>query len=258
MRPLAIVSLAFALGLAPSLTHAAGGIGMRWDHCYGDAGASNKSFACDRTTGVHELVVSFMPSIGLTQVTGVEMAIDAQTSSAIIPSWWQLRGGGHCRQGALSASLAPNPNPSNCVDIWGGIASGGIAGYTLNYPSGTDRIRMLVFFGLPTGQTRAVSSGVEYVAANVFITNTKTVGAGACAGCEVPVCLLASQLVVRRPVGVGNMFLSESFAQNSALASWQGGEGSVAPGSPNAVITSCSNTTSATRPTWGAIKSLYR
>ena len=222
-----LVLFALLLVSSTETAWAAGGIGMRWDRCYSDAGACSKSFACDLNTGVHRLVVSFTPSFELTQVNGVEIAIDAQSTSAIIPSWWQLRGGGHCRQGSLSANLDPEPNPSNCVDIWGSIATGGIAGYTLNYPSGTDRLRMLVFFGLPTGQTRTVSSGVEYVAANVLITNIKTVGTGACAGCQVPVCLLASQLVVRRPVGVGNVFLSESFAPNSALASWQIGRAHV-------------------------------
>jgi len=231
---------------------------MRWDLCYGDGGASNRVFACNSNTGTERLVVSFRPSQTITQVTGLEVAIDAQSSSATLPSWWQLRGGSQCRDGQLGTNSEPALLTSTCVDAWQGLALAGVPGFSLYYPAGTDRLRIILTFSLPRASARTVVSGTEYYGCNVIIGHAKTVGTAACSGCLVPVCLLASQVVLRQPVGVGNVFLSESFAPNSALVGWQGGEGIVTPGSPNPVISACSNTTAANRPTWGVIRSLYR
>ena len=77
MRPVRSLAplLALALFAAPA-ARAVEGVNLRWDQCYGDAGAQNKSFACDTNTGTETLLGSFVLGAGIVQMGGEEIVID--------------------------------------------------------------------------------------------------------------------------------------------------------------------------------------
>ena len=92
----------------------------------------------------------------------------------------------------------------------------------------------------------------EYFAFRFGINHTKTVGTGACGGCEVPVCLLLQKIDVITPTS--HQALSTWWMSPDDLyATWQGGAGvSTSLGS------GCPAATPTRNATWGAIKTLYR
>src|SRR5262249_28127238 len=90
---------------------------LRWDNCFDDGGAANKTFACDTNSGNERLVFSFVLASPLTNILAVESFVEILASSASLPTWWQLLNSGSCRSVSLLPGDAP-PTAVQCSD-WG-------------------------------------------------------------------------------------------------------------------------------------------
>lgn len=233
---LAIALLACTATLAP-----AQGLNLAWNDCGGNA---NKAFACNSNTATtSSMTGSYYAPAGVGRMSGNEVVIDLQSAAAVVPAWWQVRGTGHCRNGALTANVG---TPGTCEnDFWAGNGAGGIGAYNVSGVL-TGRARLLMAFAVPADFTGPVPSDVETYAFTVNVSNVKTVGTGACAGCLTPVCIVLSSIRVTQPVGVGDFMIVDPAVRN--YVTWQGGE----------VYGGCPQATPTKNATWGLLKSLYR
>jgi len=86
------------------------------------------------------------------------------------------------------------------------------------------------------------------------VSNIKTVGTGACAGCQTGVCIVFNSILLNTPILANDRTLSgPSNGTDSNYCMWQGG------GNPTVgVITGCPAATPTKQRTWGAVKALYR
>jgi len=119
---------------------------------------------------------------------------------------------------------------------------------------------------MPPRGLAALDPGQEYFMANLNVRYIKTVGTGACAGCDIPVCIVFSKLKVMTQVAANDrVFILGANNIASQFATWQNGL-VVNPTvlqhlltGPRMSMESCAAAaTAARRPTWGAVKSLYR
>jgi hypothetical protein len=233
------------LALTASLALAQGGVNLGWLDCGGLPASLNRTFACNTNSGGgHLLMGSFVAGPELTLVTGQLSVIDLQSAGAAIAgTWWDLKSGG-CRG---TASLVPNfdftGGPFTCTDYWQG---GAIGGNSFDYV-GTNRARIKTQCALPAGDGRIgpIDPGTEVYAWKLTMNNLKTVGLGACAGCQTGVCIVFNSILVTQVPGTpaGNKTYSAMAARN--FATWQGGG------------IDCQITPTHNR-TWGSVKSLYR
>lgn len=232
----------------------AAGVNLAWNDC-GNFGSCNQTFACDTNgPGVFTLVGSFVPPEGVTQFVGEELVVDFLANGAQIPDWWQFKNTGTCRQTAFNASVDFFSGPDHCLDYWQGQGAGGIAAWRVGgaigsgYPANYGRLTMA--FAVPPNLVTGLDSSAEYYAFKLTFTKAKTVGTGACAGCDVPVAAVFSSCRLVQPAGVGDFPLTQW--QDWAFASWQNATYHVYD-----VGYSCPPVP-AKNKTWGSIKSLYR
>jgi hypothetical protein len=151
---------------------------------------------CLSNTGTNTLVASFVAPAGVDAMTGLEAEIQVLgAAGAALPAWWNLQGGG-CRATSTSVNFAP-VGSAGCPDAndipWTG-------GPVIEYPNlngAPDRLFIRVIGAVaPPGV--ALTAGQEYRLFSLNINNSKTVGAGLCAGCGVPSCSIASSSISRR------------------------------------------------------------
>jgi len=269
MKILVLASAALMFGAFQASAQAissGGSIALNWDQCYGDGSIYNKTFACDTNSGVEEIVISATPPTDIPAVLAMQADIFLMSSGASLAPWWNLATG--CRSGppsALSASFNFTTDPpSSCLDPWQGAAAGGSA-YTSGFPSPNGaRAQMVCAVAAPV----AVLAGRELRVAKVVINHSKTVGAGACAGCSDPMCIVLRIVEFDQNPGLGNSFLVQPKAgTNSDLLTWQPGvtpQRTFVDCDPGQNPHSCEKTlqcvsvTPTSRSTWGAIKSMYR
>ena len=247
-----LVTLLCCVVLAASAASAsAAGVNLAWSRCYGEcSGTVNRTFACNTNVGSHVAVGSFVAPPGVTALSGNEVVIDLQSSSATLPAWWGLRGTGQCRgtgTPALSVNFLANASDGVCVDEFAGGAAGGIGAYTVGYAGNPARARLTM--AIATASPGPVDADVEYFAFNMVINNTRTVGTGACAGCLTPVSMVLNSILLTQPFGVGNFMLSQGNAPSSSYITWQGGR---------VYESGCLADTPTKNSTWGSVKSLYR
>src|SRR5882672_5689194 len=76
---------------------AAAGLNLRWNACFGDAGANNKISACTSNAGSQFMVGSFVLPSDLPGVSGIEIVIDVATAGSTLPAWWSFKNVGSCR-----------------------------------------------------------------------------------------------------------------------------------------------------------------
>jgi hypothetical protein len=230
----------------------AGGTGLAWDDC-GSHGTSFKTFTCTTNSGADVLVASFVSPIPLDQLVGFEATVDLFSGLPAMPSWWSFTPGTGCRAGALSASTDFTSGPFSCADPWGGPMA-----VLWSYPpfiAPPDVARIRLVGTMAQGTTAAVDDTSEYYAFKLRIAHAKTVGATACAGCDVGMCIVLNSIKVVRAGGAGDYTLSGDPRQQ--LASWQ------CPGSMQ--VDAYHNwycylpcPTPVKSKTWGGVKSLYR
>lgn len=245
------------LALTASIASAAAGVNLRWTACIGDGGAQNKTFACNSNNGASLLIGSFEMGALLTQSTGIEIVIDVATAGSSLPAWWQFKNAGACRQLALTMKTdALALGGVACSDWSNGGAAGGLAAFTVGIQGpNTGRILGALAEAAPFSD---LSPGQEWYAFTATISNVKTAGLGACAGCTTPACLVFNSIKCATNPVVGQpsrdvLISGPANGSDSNFALWQGGGGIVVgsvQGCPAAVPTHNS--------TWSSVKSMYR
>lgn len=237
----ALVAWFVAIAIAmPAAAHAAAGVNLSWDECHGDQPTSNRTFACDTNDGAQVIVASFVAPGGVTQLLGAEIVLDLLIAEAI-PDWWRFKASGSCRQSAMSMNFIPASPELHCRDPWALQGVGGITAYSVGYGGSPRRARIYAFVILTPDFVLPIEENVEYFAFNLVISNMRTTGMDACAGCSLGVRLLLNSIKLVQPVGVGDFMLATSAQPASNQLYWQAG------------ATDPVRTT-----TWGSVKSLYR
>jgi hypothetical protein len=242
--------LAALLAAAPAFAQS--GINLSWSRCWGEgSGASNLAFACDSNDGVNVLVLSFILSSDLAQVTGNEMVLDLMSEVDPLPAWWDLRNIGSCRQTSLTFDTQANPADAVCVDWAAGQSVGGTGAYSFESghyidPNNISRHRRIkAVLAVPGNAPHDLVSATEYFSCNLTIDNAKSVGTGSCAGCAEPVCIVFNSLRVTTPFGPNDAFLGNASTPGSNMVTWQ----AAGPATCLAVPVR--------RSTWGSLKRRY-
>ena len=254
--------LLFSVG--PAL---AAGVNLRWDNCYSDGGVVNKTFACDTNAGSERLVMSFVLDSPKTDVSGMEIRLIFVSAGATVPAWWQFRNPGSCRSTSLTFSTTLPPGSANCLDWGSGNEIGGIGAYTLQSPGGLTTATAVLAAAVPSSSLASLNANQEYFIGSLGINHAKTVGTGACGGCDVPMCIVLDRLRVTSPIPSSDLTLRDpAFGTDSNFARWQNGR------ETNVQIVNCEgqnfgcyhsyscvlSTTPVRSSTWGQVKSLYR
>ena len=231
-----------------------GTINLGWLDCPSGGGAVTRTFACNTNTGGgHTLIGTFVGGDGLTLVSGFSAVLDLQTSGPDLAPWWQTRASlpAGCRPASMAHSFDFTGGPANCYDYWQGGANGGSSA---NYPTtAANRARLLMQAALPLGDTRitAVPKGQEVYTFKLTFNNAKTVGLGACAGCNAEACIVLNSILVTQTPGTPGGNYVYSTPGTSSHAIWQAWTTS----DPNHF---CPQVTPAKNRTWGSIKAIYR
>ena len=220
IRTFATLFVLFAAGTAQAT-----GLNLRWNGCYGDGGAANRTSACTTTLGTAGAMVgSFVLGTNHNGVNGIEFIFDVATETATLPAWWTFNAPGGtvgCRANALSVNSAISGAAISCVDWAAGQGAGGLISYTVGF-SGPNTARFKGGFAL--AQPVTLVANTEYFGINVVLTNAKSTGTGSCAGCTVPACIAVNQLTVYHFDSPDNTVITgPANGAGSNYVSWQGG-----------------------------------
>ena len=261
-------ALLLLTGLAGTAAAAANpyGLNAAWTECWGDGGTSNRSFACNTNTGFDRLNLSFVVDQPIPNVSGMEMYLQLASESPTLPLWWSMKNAGTCRPTSLALLINTPLLYNNCVD-WGAgtLGAAGIGNYVIG-AAGPNTVTTAAASAVPQGLGLVLAPGVEYFVGTYQINHQKTVGTGACSGCQVAVCILFSHL--RIYVDGGSTFYraltTPANTPNSQVATWQAGQ--IVSLQHDCFSNGlCTNSfgcvtppVSARNNTWGAVKSLYR
>ncbi len=213
-----IPALCAVLGLAAFVADeaAAAGVDLSWDEC-GLAGSQFKASACASNTGSpYNLVASFQPPGGITQLVGI--TADLRVSSIALPDWWK-HGSGQCRgTSSLLTNFDFTSGPVVCRPVWSVPVFGGYT-YTLgDYGPNTARLRVSAF--VSDDQAAAVRPDSEYYAFRAQILADRSTGAGSCAGCSAPVALSIVRMQLFQPAAqANNPILTTALHRDTAY--WQ-------------------------------------
>jgi len=236
--------------LLGAATASAAGINLSWNDC-GAFGAARQTFACDTNAGPHVLVGSFVAPAGIDSMSGHEVVIDVQSACPVLPEWWKMRAG-FCRAGALGYSFDFTGGTYNCYDYWQGGALGLMA---MDAPAG-NRARIKAVIALPAGDglIGPIAEGTEVYSLKAIINSTKTVGLGACEGCQIGTCIIINSINVYQGPALRFRLTNPDLRQ---IVTWQSAQFWYGDfGGPDACVDDCP--VPARARTWGQIKSLYR
>jgi hypothetical protein len=230
----------------------AGSVNFSWTQCIADAGLQNRTFACNSNSGTNVAIGTFTLDNELTDFVGVEVVVDLQSANAL-PAWWQFFNAGACRGTAISATFDFSVLAGGCADPFGQPGTGGVAAYCVlgancvDAPETNNRARVKAAGAV--ADPTPISAGTEYYGVRFAITNAKTVGTGACAGCTEPVCLVLNSIKAAGLSGGAELNTDGNLAGTDNFITWQGG----AIGGLG-----CPLATPTQNKTWGQVKSLYR
>lgn len=247
--PLSLWCLALLLSVA-STVNAQGsqGVALRWNACFGEGtGLLARNFACNTNAGREVLVGSFKLSEEMTFVAGNEIVVDLTTGKPYVPSqggplpeWWKFRSPGTCRQSALSVGFFTESESEACRDWAGGQAVGLIGDYRIEQ-SGPGTARLVMASAIARENAPDLIAGTEYFSFMMLIRHDKTVGAGACAGCDTPLAIVLNSIkLIWSAPGNDRVIAGPLNGTDSHLAFWQ-----------SAVVPTH-------KSSWGAVKSLFR
>jgi hypothetical protein len=230
---------------APSAN--AAGFDLRWNACGADGGVANQSFACDTDDGTHTMVASFMLDQPISGMFLFEAVLDLIVAGdQPVPAWWDNN---DCRMFAISADANYDPSSVNCDDWSGGTGAAVMSGYHSGgtiAPGDTASHRRMTLIGGVNPPGVALAADQEYFLFNVVVTHSSTLDPDACAGCDVPVCIVLNSIRFANVSAQTLTTLTTALSAGSNFATWQGGSGANCMAVP------------AKRTTWGAVKSLYR
>lgn len=231
---------------------------LGWDRCAGDGRVADRSFACDTDAGSETLVGSVvMGGVAAHDgVAGFTAHLDVTPAAADVPDWWKFQAGG-CRANALASSVSSIPPTPGCLPWSSAELALGVQ--ALSYSAG--RFQVAIAGAVPAGSTSTFQPGIEYALFRLVLHRVRTTGAGACAGCAVPVCVGFGELWLYRDPST-----TEKYAgAGSNSVTWQGAYVAAypaypaPPGSGHANVLECTAGPVPVRGrTWGTIKALYR
>jgi hypothetical protein len=230
-RALAVLAAVLTGGPA-----SASGINLSWNDC-GTYGVAAKSSPCTANNGVNIVVGSFVPPPGISTLVAMEATLDVQTSSPVLPSWWQLGKEIGCRPTSLTSQFNFETLAS-CTDFWQGQALG-IMDFRLS-DRGANRALLRLVCAIGENDGRSVDSGTEYYAFQIVINNARSSGPDACSGCMTPACIILNSIELDQMDNVQVHVLTNPV--NRSMVTWQGGE--------------CQG--GVRNRTFGQIKSIYR
>src|SRR5262249_13772516 len=208
-----LLAALFVLAGAPAAS-AQGSINLAWDDC-GLAGHSLKTFLCDTNAGNEELIVSFYPPPGIHQLRARETVVDILFDGPI-PPWWSFASGG-CRALRLSASSDFTTGFESCADPWLGQGVAAVT-YQPNVPL-PNMARIRAQCAVAEANAIEVVEGTQYYDFPLLVNNAKTIGAGACGGCDPGNCILIQTVKLIQPAGVGDYFLGS--VADHGFVTWQ-------------------------------------
>jgi hypothetical protein len=114
---------------------------------------------------------------------------------------------------------------------------------TPQVPSGNaSRAQIRIAAAVPSTTPVQLTAGTEYYCFKLVITDAKTMGSGACAGCSTPVCIVLSKISAVQNNGTQED-LTDAITSN--IVSWQSGE-------------TCSGGNIPQNTIWGQIRSVLR
>ncbi len=238
------IRLLVALALLLATAAHAGRLYLRWNACFGDGGVQNRAFACDTNLGSEQLVATFNLPVAVDSVMSVDGFINIYFFGPALPAWWEFGVAGNCRPSSLLATATLPAGASSCIDFADVVRDAQYI-YTAA-PSGPATARLEVLSPFIPHATFDLATGQEYLAFTLTINHQKTVGAEACGGCLVPVCLGFNQIrLMRQPPDYVPMIPTSG---TTHIATWQG----------SSIVPFCTGFTPTLRSTWGEVKALYR
>ena len=152
----------------------------------------------------------------------------------------------------LSVSFDFLEGPFTCADPFGGLATGSMA----VAPSSSPSHLVLRLAGSLIGATVPLSESVEYYAFKLRLHRSRSVGPGACAGCDQAVCIVLDSMQLFQPLerGCDPSIANGIFRQ---FAVWQHGDLLIGvEGAPDRCVSFPFVPISPT--TWGRLRNLYR
>ena len=241
----ALLLTGILLVLAAPMAMAAG-VNFAWGtNCWGAvSGPSNvMTFACGSNTSPAnwKMTASFMVDADMADYGAVDVLIEGVSEAGAIPDWWKRSASGDCNYGTGNWLATATTNSSDCADPFSGTASGG-AGYGYLTPT---QIQIEALGGVAEGVL--LPANTETFGATITIKNTKTVGTGSCAGCNVGM-VFGLYDVILTSVAHGDTHLTEAIPGGNQCLIWQHSF----TGQP------CNPPVPARNTTWGQVKSLYR
>lgn len=242
---------------AQGYTYGPWGLNLRWDQCYGAGGVQNRAFACDTNAGSNVLIGSVVPAWDIVNVGAIYLTVDLAAASSTHPAWWQFPFSGGCRPFSVMtlSSAKTDPHTGLCPEWNGGLDHPNLPSQQIG-THGANTARLVLVVNAADANLATLRGRTEYFAFRLTISNSKTVGSGACGGCETPVCiaLTSADLSVQRiPHSLSRFLTGPANQVDSDFVTWQGGGAPVVGG-----VVGCPAATPAKQPTWGAVKSLYR
>jgi hypothetical protein len=217
------------------------------------------TFACNSNAGTNVMIGSFVLGSSFPAAIGFEIVLDLASASANLPAWWTFRNDGSCRPTSLAVDLVADPSDVVCEDWSAGQAQGGLASYCtiagpcLDHPTSPNVARVKIASAVAEAANQDLAAGTEYFAFHLSLNHAGTVGAGSCAGCETPVCIVFNSVHIVRMNDVAWRTLSTPTFPGSNFVAWQGG-GVPVVGS----VTGCPAATATRHSRWAEVKALYR
>jgi hypothetical protein len=247
-RKLVACTLLVALGMPPAIARA-GEINVAWDTCYYDGGVMVKAFACNTNADTPRdvLVLSFVPDHDIPTFNGADAHLNFCFYPNTVPAWW----GTSCSGRTVFSAVADPLGPCS-ADAWGGAGANSAPTYAVGMQwngglqSNPFMATLDVTGALTTGQEQFLTGGSEYFLFALSLSHAGTTGAGSCPGCTSPVAICFTQLDVT-DAGGGPAITLGPPGSSSPNAFWQASN-----------FYTCCGTVPTRKPTWGAVKSLYR
>jgi len=192
-------------------------------------------------------IASFIPPANTNVFLGVSAQVDVTTDQATLPDWW-AHGTGFCRGTtgmSVTFDFATN-GPFTCAEFNSGSAAGGFA-YDVGFGS-PNRARLRVQYAVPVDVGGPLDASTEYYSFKWNLLRGKTTGAGACAGCSAPACIVLNSVqLFQDPAQNFDPTITNPIDRN--YVTWQ---------SPVSGPAGCPQSTPTRNSSWGQVKSLYR
>ncbi len=243
-----VIMGAMLLAMSTATSYAAG-LSLNWDHCEADGPVRDRTSDCVTSLrALGTMVGSFTVPSDVLAVRGLEVALELATAGPSLPAWWMTS----CRT-PFAVNAVIEATALNCYDWSSGAVMGAVVWYLvgLNGPNTARIVAGLEVPGSGVDLSAIPPLGTEYFAFNIVLSSARSSGAGLCAGCTTPACIMFNSLKVVAGLSTAAIL---TYPQHSAsnIVTWQGGAGLPWPYSSRCEFTPTQ------KSTWGSVKALYR